>query len=265
MSSSKAPIRWRQSDVAELRRLVKNINSKRSRLAAKDEIYSKMMPETVKVSELRKGSADRMPEIRTRKDFNEFKKAAEKFLTRGSEEIVRSKGGAVSTKFEVEQMKHQIRQINAQRRERKKAAGWIASTEKGTMGAVRDQEYATKHFDFQSKNQENWNRAVRSARKQSKSTYYGDRDQLYKDNYKRAVMEQFAGCKNVNKLISAIDQVSGHKLAQLYYEDPLLQLNFIYDKTMDRETRVNEMTSRLLKNTGHSDEAESFESDNEMD
>lgn len=79
--SKQSQIRWRETDLAELRRVVKNYNAKlsrqRSKFIANDERYqASQLPKKASVRELR-------PAIETRRDFNTEINRMQNFITTG--------------------------------------------------------------------------------------------------------------------------------------------------------------------------------------
>ena len=96
-------IRYDKKLNAEIRKVVANFNAKISRLERK---HHANLPERVKVSELKETYF-------TRSDLKYRLKQLEKFSERGVEEIITTKGGATTTKYELAIMKQNIRKTKA--------------------------------------------------------------------------------------------------------------------------------------------------------
>ena len=106
-------IRWRESDKKELARLAKNFNAKLEYQLKKNPELKDVLPEKVKVRDLKK-------DIVSRKDLKRTLDKLATFSQRGMEKVVTNEKGERATLFEIEQAKKNVRLLNAQRRAEQK-------------------------------------------------------------------------------------------------------------------------------------------------
>ena len=106
-------IRWRATDKKELARLAKNFNAKIDYHLKKNPALKGVLPEKVKVKDLK-------ADIVTRKDLNRTLDKLSSFSKRGMEKVVTNDKGEQATLFEIEQAKKNVRRLNAQRRAEQK-------------------------------------------------------------------------------------------------------------------------------------------------
>lgn len=106
-------IQWRESDKKELARLTKNFNAKLEYQLKKNPELKDVLPEKVKVRDLKK-------DIVSRKDLKRTLDKLATFSQRGMEKVVTNEKGERATLFEIEQAKKNVRRLNAQRRAEQK-------------------------------------------------------------------------------------------------------------------------------------------------
>ena len=106
-------IRWRRSDEQELRRVVKNFNSKLSRIIKKNPEIANYLPDRQSYKDLRES-------ITSRQEFNRHLASLKRFSTKGAENIVVSKTGLKTTAWERKEVGIQVAIINRERTRKRK-------------------------------------------------------------------------------------------------------------------------------------------------
>lgn len=210
-------IKWRESDIRELKRVIKNFNSKRARLIKKNPENAILYPE-------KQSYQDLYNRISTRADFNNIVNRLKRFSVKGSEKIVTTKSGAKITKYERKESGILARAITAKRRAIAKKSG--ASSEKGTMGSIKEQNLKPRKNNIENIKQENLRDYLRTLERQLMSSYYTDKDERYVENYKQALRDQLG--IYAEQIISILDYISPERIVEEYYNNPFLQIDFVY-------------------------------------
>ena len=125
-------IRWKQSDVDELQRLINNFNNKLYRMEKSGKSENLIMPERVKKSEI-------TARITTRQDLQRELKSLERFTKRGAEKPVKTKESA-RTKWEIDEFRRKQNRINRQKRARREELGEKEVTTRGRSTGVKRKE-----------------------------------------------------------------------------------------------------------------------------
>lgn len=154
--SKKSKIRWRESDLAELQRVIRNFNAKLTRLEKKGADMN-IMPE-------RLSKKDAMGKIETRADFKRYTKSAQRFSQRGAEAAVKTKRGAVDTQWAFDEAKRAYRREQARKKKElaKLKEQEVTSRGKGTgvkraeMGSVKENELKPSKKNIQNMSQREW-------------------------------------------------------------------------------------------------------------
>lgn len=211
-------IRWRDSDLKNLRIAVQQFNAKRTRELKKHPELANILPDKISVKEVKAS-------IATRADFNREVNRINRFRRKNATDILQSAGGVKATRWEVNELRIKVGVINRQRAKKRKEAN--VSTEKGTMGTIRANSLLPKKFDFGKMEKRDWDKFRQIVEKQAKPTYWSERDELYKENYIWALIQVFG--EEAAELIDIVVDIPPDQLVELYYNDPILQLDFIYD------------------------------------
>lgn len=160
MAKQQSKIRWRESDTLELQRAINNFNAKLYRLKKKNPEMADYLPDRVKKS-------DAIKSINTRADLNKTVNSLKRFSQKGAEKPAKSKRGAKSTKWEVDEFKRKQRQENARRtRERKKieskpvtSRGKKTGSKRSEMGTIKANELKPSKKKFENLSQKEWDLA----------------------------------------------------------------------------------------------------------
>jgi hypothetical protein len=211
-------IKWRKSDREKISKTVRRFNAKITRTLKKHPEFAPYLPEKITVKEL-------MGNIGTRKDFNREVNSFSRFLKRGAEKPYTSKSGIKTTAWERREVGYKVAQINRQRTIEKKRAN--VSTYKGTMGSIQANNLNPKKYNIDKIRPQEWDKFIETVEKQVKSNYNYEKMERYKENYIKGLYNVF-GTKG-NDILGIVENIPPDEFTDLFYNDPVLQLDFIYD------------------------------------
>lgn len=226
-------IKWRDTDEKELAKAVRKFNAKRTRLLKQVPELEEFLPPKASTKEIRKS-------VQSRRDLKNELNSLERFMRKGAEKPIITKEGIKTTVYEKKEISIKVRAINQRRAtELKKAA---PSTEKGTMGTVRENNLKPKQYDIDKIKKSDWKKFVESVEKQSKDSYASDRYDRYKENFIKGLENAFG--EKGSELIEIAKQIDAETLTQMYYDDPILQIDFIYDP-LEMQVKIDAMEEHL--------------------
>ena len=226
-------IKWRKSDENELANAVRKFNAKRTRLLKKNPKMEEYLLPKISTKKIR-------DEIKTRRDFKNVLNSVERFMRKGTEKPIITKEGVKTTAYEKKEIEIKIRAINARRTAERKRAN--VSTEKGTMGTIRENNLQPKRADINKIKKSDWEKFKESVEKQSRDSYFQDKYERYKENLLKGLENAFG---EKGKIIQEIaKQIPAEQLTQMYYDDPILQIDFIYDP-LEMDVKIEAMTEHL--------------------
>lgn len=226
-------IKWRNTDEKELAKAVRKFNAKRTRLLKQVPELEEFLPPKASTKEIRKS-------VQSRRDLKNELNSLERFMRKGAEKPIVTKEGIKTTVYEKKEISIKVRAINQRRAaELKKAA---PSTEKGTMGTVRENNLKPKQYDIDKIKKSDWKKFVESVEKQSKDSYASDRYDRYKENFIKGLENAFG--EKGSELIEIAKQIDAETLTQMYYDDPILQIDFIYDP-LEMQVKIDAMEEHL--------------------
>lgn len=213
-------INWRSMDRAKLSTAVRIFNAKITRISKKNPSLIPFLPQRQNVDVIRS-------RIGTRRDFNRELKSLARFMEKGAETPITSKQGIKTTKWEQREYSLRVQQINRIRKEERQRAA--PSTEKGTMGSIVSQNLRPKVFNFDKIKPSDWGMYKKGVDAQVSDLSLMTRIEKYKKNYLNAILEFTNTAENVDELYQLISYIPADVLYYAYYDDPLLQINFISD------------------------------------
>lgn len=226
-------IKWRNKDKTRLSNTVRQFNAKITRTLKKNPELAPYLPERLTVQGLR-------DKIQTRQDFNREIKAARRFLKPGAETPVTSATGIRTTRWEKREIGIKVGVINRRRnRELKKMN---PTTEKGTMGTIRENNLRPKKYDIDKIKASDWDMFVYGVEKQIMSGYTAQKNELYKQNFIKAVKTAF-GSKGT-EIVEMAQSIPADILVELYYNDPVLQVEFIYNP-LEMQIKIDNIVEHL--------------------
>ena len=110
------------------------------------------------------------------------------------------------------------------------------------MGTVRENNLKPKQYDIDKIKKSDWKKFVESVEKQSKDSYASDRYERYKENFIRGLENAFG--EKGSELIEIAKQIDPETLTQMYYDNPILQIDFIYDP-LEMQVKIDAMEEHL--------------------
>lgn len=239
-------IRWRESDRQNLNKEVRRFNAKLDRLARANPGIIESLPERLSVRKI-KG------EVSTRAELNRTYRSIDRFFKPGAADTITSEQGITITKYEKREIGIKVGIINRNRTIERKGAD--VSTEKGTMGSIKSQNLQPKSFNFDRiRPGKEWDKFVESVEKQSKASYQKDKMEKYKENYLKTVKDNLG--KKGDRLYDLIKGMDAKTLYEHYYDDPVLQIQFISDPipsdviAEEAETRWTDLLAEIAETKG---------------
>ena len=229
-------IKWRDSDEAELRRVVKNFNAKIDRLAKKDPKNASALPEKVRIGQLR-------GMIETRQDLNRELNSLRRFSQRGAEEFVPvpdSQYNMKYTQWQKQEMAIRGALVTRKRNKRLKELESIEMTSGGKPLGYTKKEFGMGKADelslrpvtlyTRSMSRADLNAKHRSLVRQSQSTYFNKSDERYRNNYIQSLLENF----NSDDIEDVIDYLQSMDIKdfikKVKAEDPNFEFNYPPDE-----------------------------------
>lgn len=212
-------IKWRTKDRQQLSKVVQQFNAKLTRTLRKHPELKPYLPERLTVQGLKE-------QIKTRNDFNREVNSAKRFLKKGLEMPYTSESGIKTTVWERREIGIKVGVINRRKARERKAAD--VSTYKGTMGSIRENNLLPKKYNIDKIRPSDWDKFVESVEKQVASTYSTEKQSRYKANYIKGVQNIFSPA-DAQAIISIVSRIPDEEFTQLFYDDPVLQLDFVYD------------------------------------
>lgn len=226
-------IKWRESDEKELSKAVRKFNAKRTRLLKQVPELEEFLPPKQSVKALRES-------IKTRRDFRNEINSIERFMQKGAEKPIVTAEGVKTTAYEKKELGIKIRAINARRAAERKRAN--VSTEKGTMGTIRANNLQPKQVNIDKIKKSDWNKFVESVEKQARDSYSQEKYERYKENFIKGLENAFG--ESGAELVALAEQIDPETLTQMYFDDPILQIDFIYDP-LEMQVKIESMTEHL--------------------
>lgn len=206
-------IKWTDDDTKQLRRVVQNFNAKINRLAKKDPQNKNALPEKVTVRQLKEL-------IKTRQDLKREINTLKRFSKRGAETLEVAPGNDYNTKitkWQRVEMNRRLAIVNRKRANRLKELEEIQLSNRGKplgykrgelgMGSVEANSLRPKKAFTPSMTGFEISRKWKSLLKESQSSYYDEADYRLRDNYIKALKENYHedDIKEVIKKIESMD------------------------------------------------------------
>ena len=220
MATTPGTIRWRDSDIEALKRELDKYNRKIRRLQKQG------VPEVVRSLPPKMTLKQAKANISYRSEYNNLMKSLKRFTKRGSQKLVKTRSGVVTTKYEVEDLNARVRSINARRaREAAKMPkeAW-EMFDKPRMGRMKDQALKPKQYAG-AVSPEDWDAYRRSVMKQSQPGYERQRMELYKRNYYQSLDNIFDD-EEAAFYKELFDEMPIEKFVELSLNDEILYIGF---------------------------------------
>lgn len=226
-------IKWRESDEKELAKAVRKFNAKRTRLLKQVPELEEFLPAKISTKEIRE-------QVKTRRDLKNELNSIERFMRKGAEKPIVTKEDIKTTAYEKKEIEIKVRAINARRAAERKRAN--VSTEKGTMGTIRENNLRPKQVDINKVKKSDWEKFKESVEKQARDSYFQDKYERYKENFMKGLENAFG--EKGKELQEIAEQIPAEQLTQMYYDDPILQIDFIYDP-LEMDVKIEAMAEHL--------------------
>ncbi len=214
-------IKWRQEDVDLLRKEIRNFNRKIDRLmkTGSPEVKAALPPKmSMKTARA---------EIQTRADFNKTLKSIKRLTTRGSEQMIKTKGGVTAPKFEVKELEARVRSINARRKAQLGRIGEVSPGDKPMMGRIREANLRPKQAPGKIKPKD-WAAYKESVYKQTSKDYLKKKNKQYRENYYTGLETLFTE-EEMEEIRDKLDQFTDEEFADLSLSDDVLYVSFYSD------------------------------------
>lgn len=224
--SKKSKIRWRESDLSELQRTIKNYNAKLYRIRKNHPELIEFLPDRVTKKEA-------VQSIESRADFNRLTKSLQRFSKKGAEKPVTSSRGAKATQWEVDEFKHKQRVENARRtRERKKieqqevlTRGKPTGVTRAEMGSIKENSLKPSRKNFNNLSAKEWELAKNNIDKLLNATEREAQKEKMRSNYVKGLIE--AGFSD--DVIDLVKNIDVDRFVQTVETDQEATFDFIYD------------------------------------
>lgn len=226
MPKKQYSIQWREQDLAEVERVVKNFNAKINRVKRNNPKAETYLPNTVTKKDI-------INSIGTRADFNRTLNAMKRFSKRGAEAPVKSKRGALSTKWGVEEFNRDQGRLNAQRtRERKKieekevlTRGRGTGVTRAQMGSIKENSLKPSKKNFENMSNKEWDKAKKAIDRQLNEVHKAFSKSNMRMNYIKGLQE--AGFSD--DIVAMVRDVDIDKFIEIVETDAEASFDFIYD------------------------------------
>ena len=217
-------IKWRDDDLQELKRVVRNYNAKINRLARKDPKNKNVLPDKVSVGQLKEL-------INTRQDLKRELNSLKRFSRRGAEEIVTIPGNDYNlriTKWQQVEMNRRVAIINRRRETRLKlieetemtSRGEKLGYTRGDLGMGKLEEVALRPMQAftRSMGRTDLSEKWKSILAQSQSDYFTKRDYEVKANYLKGIRENY-NFMSVKDVYDYIEKLDINEFFQIFNEE----------------------------------------------
>lgn len=236
-------IRWRDSDVEQLARKVKNYNAKLSRELKKNPEAAQFLPEKISLKEIKKT-------IATRKDLNRQLEKLSDFMKRNSTQLVTNAQGETATIFEIEQTKKNIQRVNAQRRAEQKRVDNMPVRIDGQEVNVRRMAQRIKNkpikFDFDKSKKGEFSKFAKYVESQMLDSNYFVKARQHVEILKNVWTANYSR-DNYNKLCAAIDNIAPEKILEEYYRGVVEFDPEFHYRLEDENVKVERTLSEIRK------------------
>ena len=153
---------------------------------------------------------------------------------RGSEQIIKTRGGVTAPKFEIKEIEARVRSINARRKQQLSRLGTVEPGNIPMMGRIRDANLQPKKPVGKIR-PEDWEEYKRSVLKQSDKLYSQRMGAQYKANYLKGLEELFSD-EEIAEIRKKIDKYTDEEFIEMSLSDDVLYVQF-YSDPLARETK----------------------------
>lgn len=234
------PIRWRQKDIQEAKRVAKNFNAKINRVNKQHPELSRFQPEKISYTELRS-------RIATREDYNRILNMYKRYSERGVERAIVSERGARISKWAYNEAQLLTETINRSRAQKRKQYKDLPQAQRAR--AYENENLLPKNFNFNNMSQASFERFFRTAQAQAMVLYDDERNQIFYENYINAFIGTYGRTPEVEALLERFRKLRRKVFYQATITEPDLQIDFIYPNesdNFDRKMRIINKWNEIL-------------------
>ena len=183
-------IKWRESDLAELSRVIKNFNAKIYRIRKKNPNAIEYLPNTLNKQEV-------IASIYSRRDFNRRMKDYKAFSKRGAEAF-ENVGGKPATKWLADLWKTHQKIRNQQRAARRKeleespvySRGRDTGAKRKEMGKIKENAVKPSKLDPAKMHRKEFEKAWDALEREISDLGRAEKMELFKSNYIKAMINE---------------------------------------------------------------------------
>ena len=224
--SRKSKIRWRDSDLQELQRLIKNYNAKLYRIQKNSPELMEYMPQKMR-------KADAIKNIETRADFKRLSGQLQRFTQRGAEKPFESSRGLKTTEWAVDEFKRLQRAENARRSRRRKEleesevkrGGQPTGIKRKEMGSIKENAVKPSRKNPANMSRDEFNKAAQLFEKRMRSSFNDEQKRRMQENYIRGLIHE-GYSEELAKYLTTIPVETFMKIIDT---DETASFDFIYD------------------------------------
>lgn len=193
--------------VDELKKSVKNFNSKNLRAFKQNDEIREYLPDRVSVKDV-------YEKMESAKDVSRETKAFQRFSKKDALDVVKSKRGAKALKWEIEETKIKEGLVNeekAKKRERIEKTpvsigGESTDVTRAEMGKIKDNSLRDTNKNFENLSQKEWELHKRHIDNMLNAKYKKEHNEIMRENYIRGLRENgFLDNNNLEDIIRSID------------------------------------------------------------
>lgn len=219
---------------------VRRFNRKLERLAKNPKYGGVILPDRATVSGLKN-------RVNNKRDIQRELNRLDRLMKKGAERIVLTETGLFITAYERKEVAIQLRAVNARMTRLRNIAN---KTKDKRTGMERGLMYGTENPEFrkrinkldQARNKKELRLFTNEVFNLSNLNYEKERMEKYKRNYIKGIKNEMG--KYAKELIQYVKSIPAKDLVDMYYQDPDMSLQFLYDPS-EQSAKYNYMKSRF--------------------
>lgn len=233
-------IKYKETDLQEMRRIIKAFNQRRSYQIKKHPETANIQPPKMKIKQVKES-------IYSKQDFEQWKQDTKMYNAKTAK-VVKNKQGVQSTIYNIEKAKNQIERKNKKAKEEqaKKQKVFVNGKEiKNAKKVITEKEKKPFKIDFEkATTQKAWNKTVESL-----NVYLGEKDkrhaELYFNNLLEGLKKNSYNYEEFKLLYDALGVEIIDALLDLGFD--AVDLDFIYDVDIDDSDKDDKIFEELTE------------------
>lgn len=233
-------IKYKETDLQEMRRIIKAFNQRRSYQIKKHPETANIQPPKMTIKQVKES-------IYSKQDFDQWKKDT-KMYTAKTAKVIKNKQGVQSTIYNIEKAKKQIERKNKKAKEEqaKKQKVFVNGKEiKNAKKVITEKEKNPFKIDFEkATTQKAWDKTVESL-----NIYLGEKDkrhaELYFNNLLEGLKKNSYNYEEFKLLYDALGVEIIDALLDLGFD--AVDLDFIYDVDIDDSDKDDKIFEELTE------------------